>query len=106
MNCLTCGKPTEDHVGFSCPEVSESRLIDLLAAFRRYVDGCKTYANCDWDDEKIRQWEEDKKFRINAYNSKRNVSFSEASTYAQEQLFLRCVGAATSKLTWPRPVSY
>ena len=65
--------------------------LDLLAAFRRYVDGCQTYAHCDWDAEKIKQWEEDKKFRINAYNSKRHISFSEASTYAQEQLFLRCV---------------
>ena len=34
INCLTCGKPTSDHVGFECPDVSESTLIDLLSAER------------------------------------------------------------------------
>ena len=72
--------------------VSKSELIEALAPFRRYRRACMQHPMNDWDEDTYKQWCQDRSLLKTSYEAKRHISFGEASEYAQEQLFLRCVG--------------
>jgi len=45
MICRTCGRPTTEHTGFECPDVSASDSNELLCDKCDECGGSKTYEN-------------------------------------------------------------
>lgn len=69
------------------------QVDSLLSIFRRYQRGCRNHPSVDWSEEIVKQWEEDRVFYLKTYNnSTQYISFGEAVTFAEEQLFLKCCG--------------